>query len=126
MGGAIEYRSPHVWVVVGWERDHRTFSLEFASTHRSWYGRVPWEAIDHLLRGVERFEPEPPLFRTAPLEELVEFMRANLSEIERRLSDDEREATGAFLKRLEADRGRRAVAYWDAQARGDGSSRRAT
>jgi hypothetical protein len=109
--GEIEYRSPEVWVVINWDLRDRTMDLAFASTHRTWFGRVSWDAFDHLLRGAERFEPEPPFYRNAPLGELVEFVRRNLREIERRLSNDQREATVAFLARLEADRVQRARAY---------------
>jgi hypothetical protein len=64
-------------------------------------------------RQVTRFEHEPPLFRTAPLEHLATFVRTNLAEIEKRFSDEHREATAVFLRDLEADRGRRAIEYWD-------------
>jgi hypothetical protein len=50
------------------------------------------------------------LFRSVRLEELVEFVRANPGKIERRLSDDHREATAEFFERLEMDRRRRAEA----------------
>jgi len=115
MGGGVEYRSADLWIVIHWDRD-RQAGLEFASTHRSWYGRVPWDNIDHLLRQVTRFEHEPPLFRSAALEHLATFVRTNLTEIEKRFSDEHRETTAAFLRQLEADRRHRAIEYWDRRA----------
>lgn len=46
MGGGVTYRSPDVWIEIDWDRGG-ALSLEFASTHSSWYGRVPWDNIDH-------------------------------------------------------------------------------
>ena len=112
MGGGVTYRSADVWIDVGWERDGGV-SLEFASTHSSWYGRVPWDNIDHLLRGVARYEHEPPLFRTASLDTLTKFVRTNLTEIEERFAGERRDATASFLERLERDRRQRADDYWN-------------
>jgi len=109
LAGAITYRSTELWIAVEW--DHGSAHVEFAATG-SWAGRVPWDNVDHLLRGVTRYEHEPPLFQSAPIPVLATFVRERLEEIERRFSPAERSATEAFLNILEADRRRRAQEYW--------------
>jgi hypothetical protein len=107
-GGAITYRSADLWIVVEWDRGD--VHLEFAPT-QSWQGRVPRDNIDHLLRGADRFDREPPLLRRAPIGELADFTRDNLVEIERRFTPAARPSTEAFLRTLEADRRQRAKDY---------------
>ena len=114
MGGDVTFRSDSLWIAIEWDRDESP-TLAIAPTQQS-FGRVPWDNVDHLIRGVARYECEPPLLRTATLGELADFIRRHVAEIETRFSPPQRADTDRFLQELEADRSRRVEAYWQSRA----------
>src|SRR5581483_2378618 len=113
MGGSINYRSPHLWVAIDWDRSEPW--LEFAPTHSS-IGRVDWELVDHVLRGAKHWEFGMSPRKTASAEALAAWLRTRIEEIEMRFREPELAATSARLQAILGERRQLTEAYCQARA----------
>lgn len=95
MAGTVAYRSPLLWISLEWERGNPTLSFTLTRTTPNSFA---WTLVDRVLNGELHLEFAPNVVPSAPVAELATFLRANLDELERRLSPPECEAFEAHLR----------------------------